>query len=176
MPTILPLSAVPGEMVEQVLDEAFGPQRHARTAYRIRDGVEWLAALSFAALDDDEYLAATIQIWPVALFDPDGRPHPMLMVGPVAVLPQLQGQGYGKALVTASLAEMNKGALPQVLIGDASYYGAWGFTAEHTREWHCPGPYDQDRLLVRYDNPAVLPPKGMLGPWRPADMPPPTAR
>ena len=38
-------------MVEQLLDRAFGPDRQARTAYRIRMGMDWLPALSFAALD-----------------------------------------------------------------------------------------------------------------------------
>lgn len=166
MATIIPLSAVEPEMVEQLLDAAFGEGRHARTAYRIREGTEWLAPLSFAALDEDDYLVGTIQLWPVALTDPKGRPYPMLMVGPVAVMPGRQGEGFGKALMSAALGAIDpRAALPQVLIGDAEYYGAWGFSAAHTGGWHCPGPYEAERLLVRTDNPAVLPETGMLGPW-----------
>ena len=97
LPTIVPLSAIDSDLIEDLLDAAFGEQRRARTAYRIREGVEWLPGLSFAALDDEEYLVATIQLWPVALTDPDGRSHPLLMVGPVAVMPGRQGEGYGKA-------------------------------------------------------------------------------
>lgn len=166
MPTLIPLANVAPEMVEELLDRAFGPGRHARTAYRIREGADWLEALSFAALDDDEYLVGTIQVWPVALTDPQGRAHPMLMVGPVAVVPDRQAEGYGKALMTASLGALGEGALPQVMIGDADYYGRfWGFTSAPTGGWHCPGPYDPARLLVRCDNPAILPEEGMLGPW-----------
>lgn len=166
MPSLIPLANVDAEMIEQVLDRAFGPDRHARTAYRIRTGTDWLEALSFAALDDDDMLVGTIQTWPVALTDPDGRPHPMLMIGPVAVLPEHQGEGYGKALMAATLGSIDSGAgLPQVLIGDAPYYGQWDFSAQHTSGWRCPGPWDRDRLLARCSNPAILPAEGMLGPW-----------
>ena len=165
--TLIPLAQVDPALIEQLLDRAFGEDRHGHTAYKLRAGTEWLPALSFAALDEDEMLAGTIQLWPVALTDADGRAHPMLMVGPVAVLPELQGQGYGRALMAAYIGALDPTApLPQVLIGDEPYYGRWGFTAEHTAGWCLPGPYDPARLLVRCDNPAILPAEGMLGPWK----------
>lgn len=172
MATIVPLTNVQPDMIEQLLDRAFGPGREARTAYRIREGAQWLEALSFAALDDEEYLAGTIQLWPVALTDPDGRSHPMIMVGPVAVLPEKQNDGYGKALMVAALDALAPGsALPQIMIGDPEYYERFfGFTAAPTQNWHCPGPFDRSRLLVRCANPAILPIEGMLGPW-PTDLP-----
>ena len=55
MPTIVPIDAVPPELHEQLLDAAFGPDRTTRTAYRIREGLERLGNVSFAALDDEEY-------------------------------------------------------------------------------------------------------------------------
>lgn len=170
MATLIPLAEVDPALIEQLLDRAFGPERHARTAYRMRAGMDWLPALSFAALDEDDWLVGTIQLWPVALTAPDGRAHPMLMVGPVAVVPEHQGEGYGKALMLAALQAVadtspTGAALPQVMIGDEPYYNRWGFTAAPTRGWRCPGPWDPARLLVRCDNPAVLPAAGMLGPW-----------
>ena len=166
MATLVPLSAVEPQHVEDLLDAVFGADRHARTAYRIRTGSEWLPGLSFAALDAEGYLVGSVQLWPVALTDRQGRAHPLLMVGPVAVMPGLQGAGYGKALMAAALGAADAaGALPQVLIGDEDYYGRWSFTAAHTAGWRCPGPYDPARLLARCANPAVLPAEGMLGPW-----------
>lgn len=165
MPSLVPLSAVDPHLVDELLDAAFEPERRQRTSYRIREGTEWLPALSFAALDDDDWLVGSIQVWPVALTAPDGRAHPLLMVGPVAVMPGHQGEGYGKALMAAALGAVDPAApLPQVLIGDAPYYGRFGFI-EAPRGWHCPGPWDPARLLVRGADPAVLPPEGMLGPW-----------
>ena len=166
MPTIVPLSAVEPQLVEDLLDLAFEPERRNRTSYRVREGMEWLPPLSFAALDDADWLIGTIQVWPVGLADPDGRAHPLLMVGPVAVLPGHQGEGYGKALMAAALGAIDPAApLPQVLIGDESYYGPFGFV-EAPLGWRCPAPWDPARLLVRCDNPAVLPAEGMLGPWK----------
>ncbi|PEQ13307.1 GNAT family N-acetyltransferase [Novosphingobium sp. PC22D] len=165
---IIPLDNVDPVLVEQLLDRAFEPERGQRTAYKVREGMDWLPGLSFAVLDAHDQLAGTIQCWPVALTDDAGKPHPMIMVGPVAVLPELQEQGYGKALMSATLACIAPGApLPQVLIGDADYYGRfWGFSAAPTGGWSLPGPWDPARLLVRCDNPGVLPREGMLGPWR----------
>jgi predicted N-acetyltransferase YhbS len=166
--TLIPLDSVDPALIEALLDRAFEPTRHRRTAYRLREGIDWLPALSFAAVDSAGQLVGTIQCWPVALTDPGGRRHPMIMVGPVAVLPEAQGAGIGQALMSTSLAALDSRApLPQVMIGDPEYYGRfWDFRAEHTAGWQLPGPWDPRRLLVRSDSPAALPKQGKLGPWR----------
>ncbi len=166
--SLIPLAQVDPVLVDDLLDRAFGPGRHGRTAYKVREGTQWLPALSFAALDQEETLAGAIQAWPVALTDAADRAHPLLMVGPVAVLPEHQDRGFGRALMTAFTQTLGlAGApLPQVLIGDPEYYGRFGFGAEHTGGWRLPGPYEQRRLLARAANPTILPKEGMLGPWR----------
>jgi predicted N-acetyltransferase YhbS len=166
MPTLLPLDSVDPALVEDLLDRAFGTDRRARTAYQVREGTDWLPALSFAALDGAQHLVGTIQCWPVALTDPAGKRHPMIMVGPVAVLPEHQGEGYGKALVAAALGALSPQApLPQVMVGDPDYYDRFfGFSAAHTGGWTLPGPWDPARLLCRTDRPAALPREGSLGP------------
>lgn len=165
--TLIPLDNVDPALIEALLDRAFEPERKQRTAYKLREGVDWLPGLSFAAIDADEHLVGTIQCWPVALTDPAGRKHPLILFGPVAVLPEAQGAGYGKALMTAAIGALNSRApLPQVMIGDPEYYGRfWGFSAEPTAGWTLPGPWEPRRLLVRCDNPVVLPRHGALGPW-----------
>lgn len=166
MATIIPLTAVEPELVENLLDAVFGEGRQTRAAYRIRAGMEWLPALSFAALDENDFLVGTIQMWPVALTEPAGHRHPLVMVGPVAVMPERQGEGFGKALIATALGAIDSGApLPQVLIGDLDYYGQWGFTAAYTAGWRCPGEWDPARLLARQDRLEILPDHGMLGPW-----------
>lgn len=166
MPSIVPLSAVEPQQIEALLDAAFEPERKRRTSYLIRQGTQPLPALSFAALDDEDWLVGAIQVSPAALTDGQRRAHPLLMVGPVAVHPAHQGEGYGKALMAAALGAIDPAAAhPQVLIGDAEYYGRFGF-AEAPRGWHCPGPWEPARLLVRCDDRTALPLEGMLGPWR----------
>lgn len=49
-------------------------------------------------------------------------------LGPLSVLPQLQGQGIGKALVNAGLSALKTlGAKGCVLVGDPGYYERFGF-------------------------------------------------
>jgi len=169
--SLIPLTAVPEAMVEELLDRVFGEERHARTAYRIRAGMDWLTAMSFAALDEDDMLVGTIQCFPVALVDKDARALPLIMVGPVAILPERQGEGFGQGLMAAMLdAEARlvaEGQTPfaQVLIGDLEYYGRWGFSSAMTGAWQCPGPYEPQRLLARGPALAAMPVEGMLAPW-----------
>jgi predicted N-acetyltransferase YhbS len=168
MATIIPLDSVDPALVEALLDRAFEPARHTRTAYKVREGVDWLPALSFAALDQEQHLVGTVQCWPVALTDPSSKRHPLIMVGPVAVLPENQGEGFGKALMTAALGAISPASpLPQVMIGDPEYYERFfGFSAAPTRRWTLPGAWDPDRLLCRTDRPETLPREGRLGPWK----------
>jgi len=169
--SIIPLSAVPEAMIEELLDRSFGEDRHARTAYRIRAGMDWLSALSFAVLDGQEMLVGTIQCFPVSLTTAQGQSLPLIMVGPVAVVPERQGEGFGYGLMAAMLdaesrlAQDGQTPFAQVLIGDADYYGRWGFSTAHTGAWRCPGPYEAHRLLARGPALAAMPPEGMLGPW-----------
>ena len=166
--TLVPLDNVDPVLIEALLDRAFEPSRRTRTAYKLRDGLEPLPALSFAAIDAADQVVGSVQCWPLALTDPAGRRHPLIMVGPVAVLPEAQGLGFGQALMTAAIGALSPQApLPQVMIGDPEYYGRfWQFSAEHTGGWQLPGPWDPRRLLARAANAAALPREGMLGPWR----------
>lgn len=51
------------------------------------------------------------------------------LLGPVAVLPELQGAGIGSALVESGLRELrDRGASGCVLVGDPAFYSRFGFT------------------------------------------------
>ena len=167
MVELLPLSDITPSAVEDLLDAAFGADRFGRTAYRIRKGTDAIPALSFALVEAGA-LVGTIQCWPVAHHAPDGAATPLVMVGPVAVRPDVQRGGYGRTLMAHMLAAAETkadGAL--MMIGDPEYYGRfWGFTNAFTGGWDLPGPFEQRRLLVRAAEPAVLPKDGMLGPWK----------
>ena len=161
---LVPLSTIAPARVEALLDAAFGADRHGRTAYRIRQGVAAIDAMSFAALEGDELLG-TIQAWPVVVSDGETA-QPLALVGPVAVMPHTQGMGIGKALMERLLDAADAGASDaMVMIGDPEYYGRFfGFTAEATAGWDVPGPVERHRLLARIRRKAPLLTHGMLGP------------
>jgi predicted N-acetyltransferase YhbS len=152
--TIVPIADVEGSAVEALLDHAFGTDRHGRTAYKVREGTAAIPSLSFAALLADGALAGTIQCWPVALACDTGERIAMVMVGPVAVEPEWQQEGFGRALMAHMLDAVAASALPGadslMLVGDPEYYGRFfGFTADRTAGWRLPGPFDSHRLLAR---------------------------
>jgi len=160
----VPLSTVDGAAVEALLDRAFGPDRHSRTAYKVRGLAAPLAALSLAAVADGR-LIGTIQCWPVRLHGDDGEARPLVMIGPVAVDPGFQRDGIGRQLMTRALDAAHAEGLDDalMLIGDPEYYGRFfGFDANRTADWRLPGPVERHRLLARGDAvPAVA---GLLGP------------
>lgn len=166
MTRIEPLAGTGDEAVIGLLDAAFGPNRHGRTAYRIRHGMAWFTDLSFAAFDADDRLAGLVQSWPVALHQPGGAQAPLIMVGPVAVRPDAQSRGIGRALMDRLIETIDLMPRdPLIMIGDPDYYGRfWGFTAEGTAQWAVPGPVERHRLLTRAPAGTALPEAGMLGP------------
>ena len=160
------MSDIEPQAVEDLLDAAFGTDRFGRTAYRIRAGVDAVPALSFALVEDGA-LVGTIQCWPVAHHAPGGAATPLVMVGPVAVRPDLQRGGHGRALMAHMLEAAETWAdSALMMIGDPEYYGRFfGFDADATGAWDLPGPYEKRRLLARAVNGHALPTgAGMIGP------------
>lgn len=154
------------QAVEQLLDAAFGADRFGRTAYRLRTGMAAVPALSFALVENGD-LAGTIQCWPVAHRAADGSATPLVMVGPVAVRPDLQRGGHGRLLMAHMLAAAEtKADAALMMIGDPEYYGRFfAFTADATGAWDLPGPYEKHRLLARAVNRHEVPTDaGMIGP------------
>ena len=154
----VPIATVDPAAVEALLDRAFGRDRHAKTAYRLREGVAPIPELSFAAIEDG-VLVGTIQCWPVEIAGDDGGVHALVLVGPVAVDPARQRGGLGKELMHQSLDAAVERDLDgaMMLVGDPEYYGRfWGFSADATAGWRLPGPVEQHRLLARGpDVPAI---------------------
>ncbi len=157
MTEMVPLHVAPPAAIEALLDAAFGQDRHQKTAYRLRSGSQPIEKLSFALLQDQQPIAC-IQCWAVGI-----GPARLLLVGPVAVHPDRQNEGHGSRLMTQMLSKAQEiGDPPMVMIGDAEYYGRFGFSAAATAGWEMPGPWERHRLLAR--NPAghALPATGML--------------
>ena len=109
--------------VEALYDLCFAPGRTALSSYRLRDGVARVAALCLVLRDGDGTLAAVIRYWPVEVAG-----QAVLLLGPVAVHPTRQGEGLGALLISESLAEARALGWSRVLlVGDAPYYGRFGF-------------------------------------------------
>ncbi|MDP3861588.1 MAG: N-acetyltransferase [Phaeovulum sp.] len=127
--------------VEALYDLCFAPGRTALSSYRLRDGVPPVAALCLVLRDEGGTLAAVIRYWPVRV----GAAR-VLLLGPIAVHPTRQGEGLGGLLMLESLAEARRLGWERVLlVGDAPYYGRFGFA--RLDGVVMPPPTNPDRVL-----------------------------
>ena len=70
------------------------------------------------------------------------------MLGPLAVEAGCRGHGIGAALMQRALgAARRRGHRAVLLVGDASYYCRFGFSADKTGALWLPGPFERHRLL-----------------------------
>lgn len=130
-------------LIESLHAELFGPERHKRAAYVLREGVPHNPALSFAATVAGK-LAASVRMTPITI---GGRPA--LLLGPLVVAPAFKGQGAGRALVRIALdAARARGHRVVMLVGDLPYYGPLGFTFSGRDVITLPAWVDPDRVLV----------------------------
>lgn len=127
--------------VEALYDLAFAPGREALSSYRLREGVDRIADLSLAARDPDGILAGAIRFWPVRVGE-----AAVLLLGPVAVHPTYQGEGLGGYLILDSLDRARDlGWDRTMLVGDAPYYGRFGF--QRLEGVQMPPPTNPARVL-----------------------------
>jgi predicted N-acetyltransferase YhbS len=130
---------------EALLGRAMGLNWKRKTSQKLRRGRRPSEGLAFVARCEDGMLAGTVRLWDVATGD--GRPA--LLLGPLAVDPQQKSAGIGKALMLHAISEAKRlGHKAILLIGDAGYYGRFGFSAEKTGALSMPGPYERHRFLA----------------------------
>ena len=128
---------------EALLDASFGDDRYLRTCQRLRDGQAPAEGLALSALSQGR-LVGTVRLWRVS-----AGGVPALVLGPLAVEASCRKLGIGAALVRRALAAAKaRGHGAVLLLGDAPYYGRFGFSARKTGELRLPGPFEPDRLLA----------------------------
>ncbi len=136
---------VPGDTGarEALLDRAMGPGRFAKTSERLRRGR--LPVLALVAREDSA-LVGSVRLWEVEAAGARG----LLLLGPLAVAPGRQGEGIGRALMRRALNRATAGGHGAVLlVGDAPYYGRFGFL--RLEGVVMPPPTNPDRVLGRGD-------------------------
>lgn len=147
--------------VEDLHALVFGPGRFVRTAYRVRGRQGHDRDLSLVAYLHDELAGA---IWQTRVLI--GQ-TPSVLLGPLAVRPDLAGKGCGMALLTAALdCARAEGAPSVVLVGDAPYYVRAGFTPIKHQRIGWPGPVDPARVLGLEFQPGAI--AALSGPIRAA--------
>jgi len=159
MPSLDGFQILPSELCDQpklelLLDAAFGLSRRTKTSYRFREGEEPVAGLSFKMCGPDGAPVGCISYWHLRIGEAG---KPALLLGPLAVCPELQGIGIGRALMRHSLAiAKSMGHRLVILVGDEPYYGRVGFSKIEEDRLILPGPVDPARLLYQELQPGAI--------------------
>ena len=121
--------------IRAVHTAAFETPAEAGLVDALRASDAWLPDLSVVAVDAGEAVAHALLSR--IILATAGGDVPALALGPVAVLPDHQRQGYGSAVIRDVLARRADRLV--VVLGDPAYYGRFGFVpgAVHgiTGEW-----------------------------------------
>lgn len=127
---------------EALLDRCLGERRTAKSSERLREGRLPAEGLALTA-ERDGVVVATVRLWHV-----EAGGKAALLLGPLAVAPELQGEGLGRAMMREAIwraACRGHGAV--LLVGDAAYYERFGFSGDLTRDLAMPGPVERERFL-----------------------------
>jgi predicted N-acetyltransferase YhbS len=118
--------------------------------------------LAFVAAEGKRVIG-TARLWHIAC----SNGEPALLLGPVAIAADRRNRGIGAALVRRAIAAASRlGHRAIILIGDAPYYGRFGFSAEKAAAERMPGPFERHRLLALELVPGALDGTGGLcGRW-----------
>lgn len=161
---LAPETPADADEVELLFDTAFAPGRGALSSYRLREGAAPLADLCRVARDEFGAMAGAIRFWPVRI---GAAGTPALLLGPIAVHPTHQGEGLGGLLIRAAVARAGDWER-MLLVGDAPYYGRFGFAPRPGVEM--PPPTNPERVLGLERVPGAW--RGVTGPvTRWSDLP-----
>ncbi len=152
-PTIRPAQPEDRAAIAALNARAMGPGRFARTAYRVREeapaGFSPFCRVSLLG----DRLVAAVRFTEVSIGGRGGA----LLLGPLAVEPELANRGYGRGLVGTALEEARAAGIALVvLVGDEPYYARLGFRRVPTGQILLPGPVDPNRLLAAELTPGAL--------------------
>jgi predicted N-acetyltransferase YhbS len=151
--------------VEEMTAAAFGPDRLHKTVYRLREEVKPIKELCFVAIDQKGRMVASIRNWPILI----NERWEAILLGPLAISPELRGLGYGKALMWHSMAQSRMlGHSRIILVGDPEYYNQFGFRRDLALNIQLPGWVEERRFLaLELVAGSMIGVHGMIGKWHP---------
>jgi predicted N-acetyltransferase YhbS len=127
---------------ERLLDRVFGEARLLKTCEQLRRNRLPSPGLVFGAYARGE-LIGTVRLWDIVA----GSAGNALLLGPLAVAPEMQGKGIGSKLVRHAIQEAAlSGHDAILLVGDGPYYRRFGFSASKVKGLKLPGPVERARF------------------------------
>ena len=130
--------------IDSILDESFGPGRHAKSVYRYREYKPLLNNFSYV-YEVKKNIYASISYCEIALNFTYGG----LLLGPLAVKPEHTGKGFGLSLVEHSIEKIKNSKIYNfiILIGELEYYRRFGFKKLEQKVKFI-GPVNPEKILI----------------------------
>ena len=132
------------QAVDGLMKAAFGAVRSQRAVWHLRPGPP-VQSLCLVASKNNK-ICGSLRFWEVLVC---GRPQ--LLLGPLAVQPELHGQGYGRALVIDGLRRAQQQRQWDLVLvsGDPDYYPKFSFSAVAAGQFIWPGDIAPNVLHIR---------------------------
>ncbi len=136
-------------LVWAINESAFGRADEARIPDAIRGTDRWIEDGSLVAVDTAGRLVGHLLLSEGDLVAADGSQRRIWMVGPVAVVPELQGRGIGSMLMHAAIALATARSQPVlVLLGHPTYYPRFGFESARSIGIDPPQPWSDGAWMA----------------------------
>jgi len=137
--TIRPEQKSDYEAITRVNDLAFGRPEEGQLIENLRHLPEFDPRLSLVA-ELRGKIVGHVLFFPVYIQSEDGEEHPCLSLGPIAVVPDHQKQGFGGQLIEAGHnAALELDYTSVVLLGHPSYYPRHGYRP--AERWRLTNPW-----------------------------------
>lgn len=137
---------------EALLDLGYGGTRFTKVSQRLREGRLPAAGLALVACERGQ-VVGTVRLWDISA----GPALPALLLGPLTVHPDHRQRGIGSALIRHALNDARRlGHRAVLLVGDAPYYGRFGFSSAKTAALWLPSRYEPSRFLAIELEPGAL--------------------
>lgn len=132
-----------GDEIKRLMGLGFAPSHAQRNIWTLRDGGH-IAALSLVAEDSSRsgYLLGSIRFWPITIAGKSS-----VLLGPLAVDPELRGQGIGMELVKQGLTAAKAHGFHYCFVsGEPEYYPKLGFSKLKSADLTLPAEIEEPRL------------------------------
>jgi predicted N-acetyltransferase YhbS len=134
-------------------EQAFGPGRFARSAYRIREQVEATRGFINLCACLGPELVGAVDLTPITVGGRGGA----LLLGPLVIADAYKNKGIGLRLMQESAAQaVTDGNAVILLVGDLPYYARGGYQCVPRGQIEFPAPVDLGRLLYLELKPGVI--------------------
>ncbi len=128
--------------IEQIVKSVFGPGRLAKTAYRLREAINYQILFGLVTENHLGKIVATVRVAKL-----EGYTDTVIL-GPIAVNPDMRNIGLGMALMKEAekyCHDFNVSRI--VLVGDPEYYKRFDYYHDYALDITLPGPVDKSRIL-----------------------------